>query len=133
MSDTLDASSTTKPPAVVLTAASAGGVQALSTTLHGVLADCPAPIVIVQHRPARYKSMLAEIPRSALPVTEAIAGETLKPGTVYLARADRDLTVTHAGRFEYLAGHPIRHVLSSTNARSHVTNKAGLDGHECVC
>lgn len=102
MSDTLDASSTTEPPAVVLMAASAGGVQALSTTLHGVLVDCPAPIVIVQHR-------------------------------LHFARADRDLTVTHAGRFEYLAGHPFRHVLSSTNARSHVTNKAGLDGHECVC
>jgi len=109
---------TQPPPRVaVLVAASAGGVQALSTIVHGLPADFPAPIVIVQHRPAGYKSLLAEIlrRRSALPVTEAIAGDTLKPGTVYLARADRHLTVTHAGRFEYLDGHPIRHVLSSAN------------------
>jgi two-component system chemotaxis response regulator CheB len=106
-----------RPSAVVLIAASAGGLPALSTILHALPTDVPAPIVIVQHRSARYKSALAAIlgRRTALPVTEAVAGEMLKPGTVYVAPADRHLIISDAGRLAYLNGHRIRHVLSSAN------------------
>lgn len=107
----------TKPPAVVLLAASAGGIQALSTILSGLSKDFAAPIVVVLHRPAEHKSLLASIlsRRTALPVVDAEAGESLRPGTVYLAKPDRHLTVDHHGRFAYLDGHRIRHVMSSAN------------------
>jgi two-component system, chemotaxis family, protein-glutamate methylesterase/glutaminase len=106
-----------KPPAVVLIAASAGGVQALSTILHGLPKSFSAPIVIALHRPPGYESLLPSILKrqTALPVVEANAGEALKPGTVYIAKADQHLTVDHAGRFAYMNGHRIRHVLSSAN------------------
>ena len=107
----------TKPPAVVLIAASAGGVQALSTILHGLPKEFPAPIVVVQHRPARHRSLLVKIleKRTVLPVINAVDGETLEAGTVYVARADQHLTVTNNGRFAYSDGHRIRNVLSSAN------------------
>lgn len=108
----------TKPPAVVvLMATSAGGVRAVSTILHGLPKDFPAPIVIVLHRRPSHRSLLPTIlgRQTTLPVVDAVAGETLEPGTVYIARADRHLTVDPTGRFEYSNGHRIRHVLSSAN------------------
>jgi two-component system chemotaxis response regulator CheB len=104
-------------PAVVLVAASAGGISALSTILGRLPDDFSAPIVVVQHRGHQGDSQLVPIlaRQTRLPVKQAAAGETLKPGTVYVARADKHLTVTRTGRFRYSDGHRIRHVLSSAN------------------
>jgi two-component system chemotaxis response regulator CheB len=97
--------------------ASAGGIQAVSTILQGIPKNFPAPIVVVQHRSPTAESFLVPIleRRTILPVVEALEGETLRPGTVYVAQTDQHLTITDAGRFAYCDGQRIHHVLSSAN------------------
>ena len=104
-----------KPSAIVVIGASAGGIQALSTVLQGLPGEFPAPVVIVQHRPATGKSHLVSIleRRTVLPVVEAADGEALKPGCVYIARPDQHLTVTSAGCFAYSNGRRVHHLLSA--------------------
>src|SRR5262249_2901562 len=71
---------------------------------------------VLHRQPDRQSHLAAILKRtSALPVTDAIEGEKLKAGTVYIARADEHLTVTDSGRFAYQNGQRIRHVLSSAN------------------
>ena len=104
-------------PRIVVIAASAGGVQALTTVLRALPRDFPAAIVVVQHRTATPKSLLASVlaKRTVLPVIEAEAGQAITPGAVYLARPDLHLRVTAARRFAYVDGRRIHYVLSSAN------------------
>jgi len=104
-------------PAVVVIAASAGGVQALITLVGALPADLDAAVVVLLHRPADVQSHLIPIlrRRSVLPVLEATEGATVRPGTVYVARADRHLHFSQAGRIGYSDGRRIRHVLASAN------------------
>lgn len=82
---------------IVVIAASAGGIEALLTVLCGIPADFPAPILILQHRTAGRPGVLAKILQRGcrLPVKDAIPGERLEPGTVYVTPADRHTRVTH--------------------------------------
>lgn len=108
---------TSNPPGIVVIASSAGGIEALATILQGLPKDFPAPIVVVQHRPPGRESHLVGIlrRRTKLDVKDAIAGETLHAGTVYLARPDEHLTVTDDLCFEYTDGHRIHFLRSSAN------------------
>ena len=121
MEERPDQTPTHKAPAIVVIGASAGGIQAVSTILQGLPKDFPVPIVVVQHRSPKAKSLLTSIlqRRSALRVVEALEGESLKPGTVYVARADQHLTVTNAGCFAYVNGRRIHHLLSSATPLFH--------------
>lgn len=76
-------------------AASAGGLAALSHVLGALPAEFPAPIAVVQHLDPRHRSLMAEIlgRRSALTVKQAQEGDTLKPGSVYIAPPDHHLLV----------------------------------------
>ncbi len=80
---------------VIAVGASLGGISALSVLLSGLPADFPAPLLIVQHLSSAHKSYLPDIlsRRSALKVVEASAGETIQPGTAYLAPPDNHLLV----------------------------------------
>jgi two-component system chemotaxis response regulator CheB len=71
---------------VVAIGSSTGGVEALITVLSGFPANCP-PTVITQHMPATFTRSFAErLDRLTAPhVTEAVEGDVLKPGHVYLA------------------------------------------------
>jgi two-component system chemotaxis response regulator CheB len=102
---------------IVVAAASAGGIGALSTLLRGLPTDFPAPIVVVQHRRPFTQSLLPAILQrsSPLPVVEARPGAVCAPGFVYLARPELHLSVTRQGRFAYSDGRRIRHLLSSAN------------------
>ena len=84
---------------VVAIAASAGGLQALSEVLTGLPADFPVPIAIVQHLDRDHRSMMAEIldKRSPLSITQAIQGDRLRPGHVYLAPPNRHLVAGAEG------------------------------------
>ncbi|MCI0434310.1 MAG: chemotaxis-specific protein-glutamate methyltransferase CheB [Gemmatimonadetes bacterium] len=77
------------PPATcaVAIAASTGGPRALIELVPQLPADLPAAVLIVQHMPAGFTSLLAErLDRtSALTVREAVAGETLKASIAYVA------------------------------------------------
>lgn len=72
---------------VVALAASAGGLQAISTILSALPADFPAAILVVLHLSPTYPSKLAEVLswRTALQVKPAATGDVLRPGTVYVA------------------------------------------------
>src|SRR5262245_33342370 len=79
MPEVLDQKSVTKPTALVVIGASAGGIQALSTVLGNLPKEFPASIVLVQHRSADNESFLVQIlrRRTTLPVVEARQGESL--------------------------------------------------------
>ena len=78
---------TTNGYELVVVAASAGGVQALSKLVSALPVDFRLPIVIVQHVDPRHRSLLVEIlgRRAALPVEAADEGTTLVAGTIYIA------------------------------------------------
>ena len=78
--------------------ASTGGTQALETVLTRLPADLP-PIVVVQHMPAGFTKAFAARLDSvcAMHVVEASGGETLEPGTAYIAPGDYHLIVDQDG------------------------------------
>ena len=80
---------------IVAVAASVGGLKAISAVLSALPADFPAAVVVVQHLSPNQPSPMAEILRRriSLPVTQAVEGETLRPGHVYLASPDKHLLV----------------------------------------
>jgi two-component system chemotaxis response regulator CheB len=84
---------------IVAMAASAGGLTALSRVLAALPADFPAVIVVVQHLDPRHRSLMADIlsRRTALQVKQAREGESLCPGTVYIAPPNRHLLVNPDG------------------------------------
>lgn len=142
MSTSLDVS----PDVVVVVAASAGGIRALLQVLSGLSSRLRAAIVIVQHRKAD-KNLLNQVlgTHSNLPVENAVEGSTLLPGHVYVAPADRHLSITRERQFATMDGRRIRGVLSSANplfesaadaygvnAIAVVLSGAGLDGTDGV-
>lgn len=83
-------------PRVLLIGASTGGSQALRKLIGRLdpVADI-APILIVQHMPATFTTILAEhlAHASARPVREAVDGEPVLAGTTYLAPGGRHMKV----------------------------------------
>jgi len=75
---------------VVVIGVSTGGPAALEQILPRLPADFPVPVLIVQHMPRVFTSVLAErLDRCcALRVEEAYHGARLKPGTIWLAPGD---------------------------------------------
>lgn len=84
---------------VVVMAASAGGLAALSAVLGSLPADFPVPVVVVQHLDPRHPSLLVDILRRRTPlhVEQAVEGTRLAPGCVYLAPPDQHVLVTAEG------------------------------------
>jgi two-component system chemotaxis response regulator CheB len=89
------------PFRLVVVAASAGGIPALTEMLANLTGVFPAAIAIVQHHAPRAPSVLAHIlnRRSAMPVSDAMDGEPLRPARAYLAPADHHLLVNTDGTF----------------------------------
>jgi two-component system chemotaxis response regulator CheB len=84
---------------IVAVAASAGGLTALTRVLGALPADFPASIVVVQHLDPRHRSLMADIlsRHTRIAVKEAVAGEFVRPGVVYIAPPDRHLLVNPDG------------------------------------
>jgi two-component system chemotaxis response regulator CheB len=84
---------------VVAIAASAGGLNAINVVLSNLPASFPAAIVVVQHLDPRHRSLMAEIlsRNTSLVVKQAIDGEMMLPGKVYIAPPDRHLLVNADG------------------------------------
>src|SRR5262249_22994580 len=80
---------------VVVMAASAGGLYALSMVLSRLPADFPAAITVVQHRQPDTPSILAEIlrRRCSLLVRDAEEGDRLEPGLIHLAPRGKHLLI----------------------------------------
>ncbi|HWW16266.1 MAG TPA: chemotaxis response regulator protein-glutamate methylesterase [Candidatus Dormibacteraeota bacterium] len=72
---------------IVAIGSSTGGPNALAEVLPRIPNDFPVPIVVVQHMPPIFTSLLAErlASRSAIPVEEGRAGVALSPGHAWIA------------------------------------------------
>jgi two-component system chemotaxis response regulator CheB len=80
---------------VVAIASSTGGPNALSTVLRAIPRDFATPILITQHMPPAFTAALADrLARdSGRPCREAVTGERVLPGHIYVAPGDYHLTV----------------------------------------
>jgi two-component system chemotaxis response regulator CheB len=81
-------------PLLVAIGCSTGGPQALAAVVKR-LPRLPVPVVVVQHMPAGFTTMLAEhLDRlGVLRCAEAVDGESLVAGRIYLAPGDKHLIV----------------------------------------
>jgi two-component system chemotaxis response regulator CheB len=84
------------PPRILLIGSSTGGPQALGAIIGriGSIID-QAPVLITQHMPPTFTTILAELlaTASGRPVHEAIDGEALRAGAIYIAPGGRHLRV----------------------------------------
>jgi two-component system chemotaxis response regulator CheB len=91
-------------PRVLLIGSSTGGPQALMNLVAGIgpVID-QYPVLITQHMPPTFTTILAEhlTRASGRPAHEAIDGEPVKAGTIYLAPGGRHMRVARSG------GHPV--------------------------
>ena len=78
------------PSQVVAIGVSTGGPDALARILPALPADFPVPIVITQHMPPIFTSLLAArlSAKSVLPVRECVSGQPLAPGCAVIAPGD---------------------------------------------
>jgi two-component system, chemotaxis family, protein-glutamate methylesterase/glutaminase len=84
------------PVQVIAIGVSTGGPDALARLMPALPASLPVPVVIAQHMPAVFTSMLASrlSAKSPLPVRECSSGEALVPGTAFLAPGDFHMIVS---------------------------------------
>lgn len=92
-------------PEVIGIGASTGGPQALTQLLSQLDETFSIPIVIVQHLPAVFTTLLAEQLDAVCPlkVQEAQEGERIRPGCVWIAQGSRHLRVESDGLYLRLA------------------------------
>jgi two-component system chemotaxis response regulator CheB len=87
-------------PRVLMIGSSTGGPQALTSLVAkiGPVFD-RAPVLITQHMPPTFTTILAEhlARASGRPAHEGIDGELIVPGTIYLAPGGRHMTITRKG------------------------------------
>lgn len=83
----------------VCIASSTGGPNALATFLGGLPQSFPAPILIAQHMPPTFTTLLAQRLNSKCPLTvhEAEAGMTVETGYIYIAPGDYHMEVQKKG------------------------------------
>ncbi len=86
-------------PEIVAIGSSTGGPQALFTVLGGLRPGISQPIVITQHMPATFTTILAEhIERSSgIPTFEAQDGMRIEGGKIYVAPGDFHMIVEQSG------------------------------------
>jgi two-component system, chemotaxis family, protein-glutamate methylesterase/glutaminase len=82
-------------PAIVAMGTSTGGPQALQEILPALRPDLSVPVLVVQHMPVGFTAPFAQRLNSmcSVPVREAVHGEPLLPGVVYIAPAGLHMTV----------------------------------------
>ncbi len=104
-------------PDLVVMAASAGGLAALSAVLGSLPADFPAAVLVVQHLDPHYKSLMGDIlgRRTALKVSTATEGAAVVPGQVMVAPPDRHLIVKNDGTVSLSAGELVHFVRPSAD------------------
>jgi two-component system chemotaxis response regulator CheB len=86
---------------------STGGPNALQIVLSRIPTDVPVPILVVQHMPPLFTKLLAErlSSKCGIPVQEAVPGQQLVPGRVWLAPGNYHMIVKRQGSFIQLDTH----------------------------
>ncbi|HKB04335.1 MAG TPA: chemotaxis protein CheB [Gemmataceae bacterium] len=118
---------------IIVIGASAGGVDALKQVVHGLSPDLPAALFVVLHVPAHGPSVLPRILARAghLRAIHPQDGETIRPGTIYVAPPDYHLLVKR-GRVRVSRGprenshRPAADALFRTAARSYGPRVVGV-------
>ena len=102
---------------IVVLAASAGGLKAISEILTNLPEDFPAPIALVQHLSPNHRSYIAEIlnSRTALRVKLAEVGDSLQSGTVYIAPPNQHLLVNLDSTLKLSSADKVRFVRPAGN------------------
>jgi two-component system chemotaxis response regulator CheB len=88
------------PPRVLLIGSSTGGPQALAVVIKGLAPVLSRiPVLIVQHMPPTFTTILAEHMGRAggRPAREAVNGEPILPGTILVAPGGRHMLVEKRG------------------------------------
>lgn len=82
-------------PAVLAIGVSTGGPAALEVLLPALPGDFPLPVVIVQHMPEMFTKLFAERldGRCRLRVREAVEGEAVRAGSIWIARGNWHMEV----------------------------------------
>lgn len=85
-----------KKPSIIAIASSTGGPQALFTVLNQLTPKLDVPVLITQHMPKTFTTVLAAnlSKRIGKSVAEATDGEIIQPGKIYIAPGDNHMTVT---------------------------------------
>ncbi len=94
------------PPRVLLIGSSTGGPQALMNLVAGIGPVIDRyPVLITQHMPPTFTTILAEhlARTSGHPAHEAVDGETIKAGQIYLAPGGRHMRVARSGAYPVIA------------------------------
>ncbi len=96
---------------------STGGPPALTEVIPHLPADLPAGVVVVQHMPAGFTNALARRldSLSTLPVSEAMEGEVILNGHVYIAPGDFHLQITREKRIHLDRGPALHGVRPSVD------------------
>lgn len=91
---------------IVAIASSTGGPKALQTLIPLLPQNLNAPVLIVQHMPAGFTEALATRLNELSPIAvkEAMDGEVIQSGTVYLARGGRHMNIAKC-----LRGHVVHY------------------------
>jgi two-component system chemotaxis response regulator CheB len=82
-------------PTIIAIGASTGGPAVIAAIIERLPADLNIPVVIALHLAEGFTRPFAETltKRGSVPVVEAIDGQTLLPGTVYLAPGGRQMSL----------------------------------------
>ena len=88
-----------KKSKIIAVGISTGGPNALTDMLPALPADIGIPLVIVQHMPEVFTKSLAESldTKCPLKITEAVNGQTLENGTIYIAPGGRQMKIISSG------------------------------------
>jgi two-component system chemotaxis response regulator CheB len=92
---------------IVTIGVSTGGPDALAKLLPVFPANFPLPVVIAQHMPAIFTSLLAKrlATKCVLPVRECQPGDLLGPSSIWIAPGDYHMVVQEEDRHYHLATH----------------------------
>lgn len=87
------------PPQIIAIGSSTGGPQALFVVLKGLSEAVKLPILLTQHMPPAFTTILAKHISTTISrtCTEAVDGEIIEPGHIYLAPGDFHMTVESKG------------------------------------
>jgi len=86
-------------PDVIAVGSSTGGPQALFKLLKGISPSVKLPILVTQHMPATFTTILAQhiSQASGRPCSEAVDGEVITPGKIYVAPGGFHMVVENKG------------------------------------